>query len=270
MAEDNLKGMAESLLRKHVATTNLDDVMRDREALRNAVQEEMLKTTKGWGVWLETLEIKDVQICSKALFEDLQAEFRQDTHLKAEQVRLQSSKALAEQRATHDKQMAILNSETALAKAKAQTDERTTREKYEGDAHLARAKVQAELAAQTLQVEQQQLETKRTLQMAKQQLEHELEQHTSGLNRERSAAAHAHELQLRSNVLEVDSQMSDRAMQKHMIDTTVAIYKNLPLKEIKLSNFVAPESGAGLAAMLPGISALSQSMKDGWQTVKED
>merc|ERR1711988_419049 len=152
MAEDNLKGMAESLTRKHIATTSLDSVLRDRESLRNAVHDEMMKTTKGWGVWLETLEIKDVKICSKSLFEDLQAEFRQDTHVKAEQVRLQSSKVLAEQKANHDKAMALLNSETALAKSKAQTDERTTREKYDGDAQLIRSKVQAELAQQNLEV----------------------------------------------------------------------------------------------------------------------
>merc|ERR1712070_209896 len=137
---------AESLMRKHVATTSLDEVLRDREKLRSSVNDEMMKTTKGWGVWLETFEIKDIQICSKSLFEDLQAEYRQDTHVKAEQVRLQSQKVLAEQRAEHDRAMTVLNSETALAKSRAQADEKTSREKYEGDAQLERSRIQAELA----------------------------------------------------------------------------------------------------------------------------
>jgi len=146
MAEDNLKGMAESLMRKHVATTSLHDVLRDREALRRSVRDEMMETTKGWGVWPETLEITDVQICSKALFEDLQAEFRQDAHVKAEQVRLASSKLLAEQRAAHDEELTALSCKSALAKSRAQTDEKTSREKYEGDAQLARAQQEAVLA----------------------------------------------------------------------------------------------------------------------------
>merc|ERR1712050_714419 len=115
----------------------------------------MMETTKGWGVWLETLEITDVQICSKALFEDLQAEFRQDTHVKAEQLRLASSKLLAEQRATHDEDMVALSSRTALATSKSQIDEQTQREKFEADAQLARAQQQADLARLQLDVEEQ-------------------------------------------------------------------------------------------------------------------
>ena len=63
MAEDNLKGMAESLMRKHVATTPLNSVLRGREELREAVGKEMLETTKGWGVWLKTLACRELPCC---------------------------------------------------------------------------------------------------------------------------------------------------------------------------------------------------------------
>ena len=43
---------------------------------------------KGWGIWLETVEITEVTISSERLFTDLQAEFRQDTRLKAEKIEL--------------------------------------------------------------------------------------------------------------------------------------------------------------------------------------
>merc|ERR1712166_243477 len=185
LAEDNLKRMAESLMRKHVATTALDSVLRGREELREAVKEEMLVTTKGWGVWLETLEIKDVQICSTSLFEDLQAEYRQDTHVRAEQIRLQSSKILAEQRAAHDEGMAILNSETALAQAKAQTDERTTRDKLEGDAMLARSQAAAERAQQQLEVERRKIETQRELEMEQHKLQHQIQGYAAKCLQER-------------------------------------------------------------------------------------
>lgn len=41
---------------------------------------------KGWGIWMETVEITEVTISSDRLFKDLQAEFRQEARLKAEKV----------------------------------------------------------------------------------------------------------------------------------------------------------------------------------------
>lgn len=270
MAEDNLRGMAESLMRKHVATTSLEDVLKDRESLRNSVNDEMMKTTKGWGVWLETFEIKDVQICSKSLFEDLQAEFRQDTHVKAEQLRLDSAKALAEKKSSHDQEMAKLHSKTALAKVRAQADERTTREKLEGDAQLARQTAAAELAEHQLAVEEKKIHTEQALELARQNQRHALKQHAAQQDQELEAAAHAHHLQLRRNDMQVDGEMSDRALAKHQMDSTAAIYKGLPLKELKLHNFVAPDAAAqGLASLLPGVGALASVAKEGsdagWQ-----
>jgi len=254
-------------MRKHVATSALEEVLRDREKLRSSVHEEMMKTTKGWGVWLETFEIKDVQICSKSLFEDLQAEFRQDTHVRAEQLRLESAKVLAEKRSTHDQEMAVLHSQTALAKVKAQADERTTREKYEGDAALARASAAATLAEKNLEVEEHRIATEEKLELARQTQRHSIKAHAAQLERELEAASHAHQLQLRRNDLQVDGEMSDRAMAKYQMDATSQIYKQLPLKELKLHNFVAPEAAAqGLASLLPGVGALSQVAKDDdWQ-----
>lgn len=266
MAEDNLRGMAESLMRKHVATTCLNDVLRDRESLRNSVNDEMTKTTKGWGVWLETFEIKDIQICSKSLFEDLQAEYRQDTHVKAEQLRLESAQVLAERRSAHDEAMTLLNSKTALVKVKAQADERTRRERYEGDAQLARATAAAELARQQLTIEEQKIETEQKLELARQAQRHAVQRNAAELQQHLEAASHAHQLQLRRNELAVDSEMSDRAMSKYQIDSTAEIYKLLPLKELKLHNFVAPEATSqGLASLLPGIGAISNVANDQWQ-----
>ena len=37
----------------------------------------------GWGVWLETVEITDVKICSSKLFKDLQCKFREDQNYQA-------------------------------------------------------------------------------------------------------------------------------------------------------------------------------------------
>lgn len=260
-ARDNLKSMAESLMRKHVATTALNDVLCDREVLRQSVRDEMLATTKGWGVWLETLEIQEVRICSKALFEDLQAEFRQDTHLRAEQLRLESSKALAEHQSVHSQDMAALNAKTALATAQSQAEQRTAVDKLEGDAKLARMQAAQQLAAEELTIQMQAIETSKQLELAKQQQADELARQKEEFARARDLANHQHKLQMRREELAVDTEMTGSALAKYQMDQTAAIYKALPLREFKVNTFVAPDtvaaSAGGLAGLLPAIGAMA-------------
>jgi len=52
-------------------------MLRDRTTVREAIRKEMFDLVKGWGVWIETIEITDVQISSSSLFKDLQADFRE-------------------------------------------------------------------------------------------------------------------------------------------------------------------------------------------------
>ncbi len=60
------------------------------------MKEDLQKQLNGWGMWLETVEITEVKICSKRLFDDMQAEFRQETHLKAEEIRLSTENKVLE------------------------------------------------------------------------------------------------------------------------------------------------------------------------------
>jgi hypothetical protein len=39
--------------------------------LRDEMKADLQKQLTGWGIWLETVEITSVRICSKALFEDM-------------------------------------------------------------------------------------------------------------------------------------------------------------------------------------------------------
>lgn len=52
------------------------------------MQKELKDQFKGWGIWLESVQITQVRISSDKLFKDLQAQFRQETRLKAELVEL--------------------------------------------------------------------------------------------------------------------------------------------------------------------------------------
>lgn len=76
-ANDNLVSMASAIVRAAIANSSITEMLKNREGLRQTIRDDMDKVVKGWGVWLETVEITDVQISSNQLFKDLQSEFRE-------------------------------------------------------------------------------------------------------------------------------------------------------------------------------------------------
>jgi hypothetical protein len=56
----------------------------------------MTPDVKGWGVWIETVEITDVVISSTQLFKDMQAKFRSDRQKNAEMIQFNIDKELEE------------------------------------------------------------------------------------------------------------------------------------------------------------------------------
>lgn len=79
--------------------------MKNRNHLRVNMQKELKDQFKGWGIWLESVEITDVRISSEKLFKDLQAEFRQETRLKAELIELNGTEKMTETRQTSELKM---------------------------------------------------------------------------------------------------------------------------------------------------------------------
>ena len=56
----------------------------------------MFEVVKGWGVWLETIEITGVKICNGKLFKDLQTTFREKVHKDAELHRMKINNEISE------------------------------------------------------------------------------------------------------------------------------------------------------------------------------
>jgi uncharacterized membrane protein YqiK len=71
-------------VRNAIANSTIETMLRDRASLRQQIRKEMFEVVKGWGVWLETVEITDVTISSGSLFKDLQASHREKTKQTAE------------------------------------------------------------------------------------------------------------------------------------------------------------------------------------------
>jgi hypothetical protein len=78
--------MAVSIIRDRIANLTLNDILKNRNKLRDGVKEEMQKIITGWGIWLETCEVQDVTITSKKLFTNLQTEFREKSRMEAEKI----------------------------------------------------------------------------------------------------------------------------------------------------------------------------------------
>lgn len=118
MANNQLGSLVESILRNMVSNLTINEVLTQRDSLRKNSREQLIEITKGWGIWIETVEITDVRISSGSLFANLQAEFRQKTRLEAEHIKMKADKEL------RDAQRA---NEVATQEAKQKADTR----KYE-------------------------------------------------------------------------------------------------------------------------------------------
>lgn len=63
--------MANSIVRHKIANSTIEDILTKREEIRQEMKKELNNILNGWGVWLESVEITDVRISSKTLFENM-------------------------------------------------------------------------------------------------------------------------------------------------------------------------------------------------------
>jgi len=86
MANEKIMNLSKSIIRDRIANLSIHDILKNRHKLRAGVRDEIQKLINGWGIWLETIEILDVQIASTQLFKNLQTEFRENTRQQAETI----------------------------------------------------------------------------------------------------------------------------------------------------------------------------------------
>jgi len=83
---EKIQNMAISVVRDKVANLTIEQILRDRNQLRDGIRENMQKQLTGWGMWLETIEISDVHIVSGGLFANLQTPHREKMRLHADKI----------------------------------------------------------------------------------------------------------------------------------------------------------------------------------------
>lgn len=82
-ANDSLVSMSSAVVRSCIANSTIQEMITNRKLLREAIHKEMFDVVKGWGVWMETIEITGVTICSSSLFKDLQTNYRESMRQQA-------------------------------------------------------------------------------------------------------------------------------------------------------------------------------------------
>jgi len=246
-ADNNIRGMAESIVRHQVANLGLAEVIANRELLRNTVRAEMLKVVQGWGMWLETVEVTDVRVLSQKVFDDLQTEFRQNLYLKAEAIRMNTSKDLKLQRLVQDNEKSRIEAETRAEQAK------------------------RDLWIQLETQKQQSLVNEESHKMELEQIQRE---HSISLERSKNAAKVKEfdtleemkltkqkveaELELLKARMEVEKNTPKAMLQKDLINAVRDIYAQLPIREVKLFNSA---NGNGLDNLIPGLAQISEILK---------
>ena len=72
---EKVQTLAISTIRDAVSQMSIVEVMTKREALKEKVKADITPIFRGWGIWLETVEILDVRVESRTLFDDMQVRY---------------------------------------------------------------------------------------------------------------------------------------------------------------------------------------------------
>jgi alpha-glucosidase (family GH31 glycosyl hydrolase) len=76
--------LAQSVVREAIANNTIDNIIKNRTLLTDKIRKDLAPICKGWGMFLERVDIRDVKICSGQLFSDIQSEFRLNQRKDAE------------------------------------------------------------------------------------------------------------------------------------------------------------------------------------------
>lgn len=63
-ANMHLVQMSTAIVRHRIANSTIDEIIKNRESVRDEIRKEINAIVNGWGIWLESVEITDVKILS--------------------------------------------------------------------------------------------------------------------------------------------------------------------------------------------------------------
>jgi len=128
-----LRQLAESVVRHEVSNKTLQQMVMEREKVRESMRQQLMETVDDWGISIDTIEFTEVWIRSKEVFENLQADYRNQLKLQSEISTHETNKAIAEKRLESERTVAQLEAEAERVRRVAQSMERLQASKVEID-----------------------------------------------------------------------------------------------------------------------------------------
>jgi regulator of protease activity HflC (stomatin/prohibitin superfamily) len=115
-ANSMLSDMCSSILRAQISNSTIQEVIKNRQELREKIIKDMSEIVKGWGVHLETVEVTDVRILSGTLFSNMQTKFREQNRKTAEIQAMTVNNEIEEEKIKHDTDTSKRNTDTTKTK----------------------------------------------------------------------------------------------------------------------------------------------------------
>lgn len=113
MSEINitLAKLVESIIRTTVARLSLDQVLRERGLIIEAIMEELFPVVEPMGIRINTAEIRHVDVVDTQLFSDLQEKYRQEAKLAAEKKVIETRQEILKTEAFATQQVKLYEAE---------------------------------------------------------------------------------------------------------------------------------------------------------------
>lgn len=166
-ANAHMVEMSNAIVRHRIANSTLDEILRNRDLIRNEIRNEMNGIVNGWGVWLESVEITDVKILSGTLFTNMQMPFREEQRLKAETIRMKTDLIINENRIT-----------TELKKTKTDSERDSSKNIYKSQQTMKVSEENAKNAEAELALKKNKVEFENQMKQNSQKLENEFDRAT--------------------------------------------------------------------------------------------
>lgn len=136
VANGKLESMAISIIRDRIANMSLNDILKNRNKLRDGMKDEMQKVITGWGIWLETCEVTDVTIASRSLFTNLQTEFREKSRQEAEKISAETENTIKSEAIVRNIEFNKLQTDSETKKIILAAEQKLAIKKQQGEMNL--------------------------------------------------------------------------------------------------------------------------------------
>ena len=111
-----LRQLAESVVRHEVSNRSLEEMISERKKVIDSMRAKLLEVSTGWGLSIETIEFTEVWIRSKEVFENLQAEYRNELKLHSEGSTYKTRQDIEQKRIETEQRLAEMESEADRAR----------------------------------------------------------------------------------------------------------------------------------------------------------